>query len=104
MSLLKDAVTQAVQSAAARPDVPLDPSAVDAVVTAVTQALPAPAGMEPLWPQLMRYAISGLGAAIGGIGVVSADTAPIIAGAIIYSVPPVYRIIRTWIARRQASA
>ncbi|WP_454917417.1 Pam3-gp28 family putative phage holin [Xanthobacter sediminis] len=104
MSMLKDAVAAAVQSAAANPSIPLDPAAAPQVVAAVTAALPSSAAMEPLGPQLARYAISILGSVLVGHGLVAESDWPVIAGAILALGPPVYRTITTMLARRKAGS
>ncbi|MFG1454463.1 hypothetical protein V5F44_19745 [Xanthobacter sp. V2C-8] len=104
MSMLKDAVAQAVRAVAANPSVPLDASAAPQVTAAVVAALPAPAAIEPLWPQLARYGVSILGSVLVGRGLVAESDWPVIAGAILALAPPVYRSITTWAARRKAAA
>ncbi|MDQ0507435.1 Pam3-gp28 family putative phage holin [Xanthobacter agilis] len=104
MSLLTTAISQAVQSAADNPSVPLDPAAAPQVAAAITAALPAPAAVEPLWPQLARYGVSILGSILVGRGLVAESDWPVIAGAILALAPPVYRSLTTWAARRKAAA
>lgn len=104
MSMLKDAIAAAVATAAARPEVPLDPAAAPQVAAAVAADLPAPAALEPLWPQLARYAVSILGSILVGRGLVAESDWPVIAGAILALAPPLYRTVSTWAARRQAAA
>ena len=104
MSMLKEAVAKAVKSVAANPSVPLDPSAAPQVAAAVTAALPSSAALEPLWPQLARYAVSILGSVLVGRGLVAESDWPVIGGTILALAPPVYRTVSTWIARRQAAA
>ncbi len=104
MSLLKDAVAQAVRAAAANPSIPLDARAAPQVAAAVVADLPAAAALEPLWPQLARYAVSILGSVLVGRGLVADTDWPVIAGAILALAPPLYRTVSTWAARRKAVA
>ncbi|MFG1479183.1 hypothetical protein V5F53_11035 [Xanthobacter sp. V4C-4] len=104
MSMLKDAVEQAVRSAAANPSIPLDPAGVRQVAEAVSAALPAPVAVELLWPQLARYAVSIAGSVLVGRGLVAESDWPVIAGAVLALAPPLYRSLATWAARRKAAA
>lgn len=56
--------------------------------------------MEPLWPQLLRYAISLAGTAVTTYGVMNASEWEVIAGAITAAAPIVYRVVTTMLARR----
>jgi len=102
MSLLETALTRAAAVAAARPEVPLAPAAALEVADAIAEVLPPPRALEPLWPQLARYAVSIAGSILVGRGLVAESDWPVIAGAILALGPPVYRTVSTWLARRGA--
>ncbi len=113
MSTLETAVLAAAATAAARPDVPLTAANAAPVAAAITEALPPPAALESLWPQLTRYAISAAGTALAarGIGEVSDwqtlasavhDNWQAIVGAGMAIAPVVWRIATTLVARRKA--
>lgn len=102
MSQIASAVLTAVASAAARPDVPLSPNQVTPVAAAITEALPAPAALESLWPQLLRYGISMAGTALAARGIGAEADWQALGGAVIAIAPVVWRIATTLIARRKA--
>lgn len=74
-----------------------------AIPNVVVQSLPAPKAMEPLWPQLARYAISIAGTLLASQGYADANDVNIIGGALMTIGPPLYRVITTLIARRKAA-
>ncbi len=113
MSKIASAVLAAVAAVAARPDIPLSTNQVAPVAAAITDALPPPAALESLWPQLARYAISAAGTAFAarGIGDVSDwqtlaaavhDNWQAIGGVGVAIAPVVWRIATTLLARRPA--
>lgn len=102
MSQIASAVLTAVSTAAARNDVPLSKDAVAPVATAIIEAMPAPAAMEALWPQLLRYGISMAGTALAARGIGAEADWQAIGGAVIAIAPVVWRIGTTIIARRKS--
>lgn len=101
--LLTTALQGAAAAVAARADVPLSPADAGIVADALSQQLPKPAALEPLWPQLVRYGVSMLGTALAARGIGDDATWQAVAGAMIALVPPVYRIISILLARRAAA-
>ncbi|WP_029002715.1 hypothetical protein [Azorhizobium doebereinerae] len=100
MSNIASAVLAAAAAAAARPDVPLAAGDVAPVAAAITEAMPAPAGLETLWPQLVRYAIAMAGTALAARGLGEAADWQALSGAVIAVAPVVWRIAATLLARR----
>lgn len=54
---------------------------------------------EPLWPQILRYAISIVGTYLAARGVASEADMEVIAGAAVAAAPVVYRVAATLAAR-----
>lgn len=54
---------------------------------------------EPLWPQLLRYGLTIVGAGLASRGYVSAADWEVIAGAALALAGPLYRIVMTLRAR-----
>lgn len=100
MSKLTDALTAALTAVAHNPTNSLAVADASVVAQEVAQQLPPPAALEALWPQLARYAISILGAALMARGVGDAATWQALSGGLIAIAPPAYRVVTTLIARR----
>ncbi|MEP9378374.1 hypothetical protein ABLE91_16785 [Aquabacter sp. CN5-332] len=119
---LTDALTGAATAVARDPDNSLTIADAGKVANAMAQQMPAPRALESLWPQLMRYGISGLGVALASRGIgpeldwQAAATAivdvvtgqgdaadwKVTLGSAIAIAPPLWRTATTWWSRRLA--
>lgn len=102
--LIAEAVKTAIARAAMNPSTSLKPRDAPAVAREVAAALPTPAALEPLWPQLARYAITIAGTAVASKGWVSAEDWTALSGALLAAAPIVWRVGATLLARRSAQA
>lgn len=88
-------IGQAVDTLAERSDTVLTPADAGKVTAELVKALPPPQATEALWPQLVRYAISGAGVALASRGYGTAADYEFIAGAVLAVAPPAWRVATT---------
>ncbi|MEP9376220.1 hypothetical protein ABLE91_05880 [Aquabacter sp. CN5-332] len=101
--ILTDALKGAAIAVARRSDNSLDVADATKVASAMAQEMPAPAALESLWPQLVRYGITMLGTALAAHGVGDEATWQAVAGGVIAIAPPIWRIGTTWWERRKVA-